>query len=155
MKNPDHNPMTARRGEGRIRMIKLAGWLITLCGVAHTLGALAQTVPRYADGWLGWALWEEQNRNLVEMSHTTAAFWFTVYSFGVPLALFGLTVLYLGRRNVTPPAFIAWTLAAWTIAGEVLSGPSPLLLLLLAAVLLLVGARRAGHGDKPAPASVT
>lgn len=51
-------------------MIKRAGWLITFCGVAHTLGALARTVPRYADGWLGWTLREEQNRDLVEMSHT-------------------------------------------------------------------------------------
>jgi hypothetical protein len=135
-------------------MIKWAGFLITLCGVGHTLGALAQTAPRYAEAWFGWALWEETNRNLVEMSHTTAAFWFTVYSFGVPLILIGLTVLWLGRRNITPPPFVAWTLAAWTLVGEVLSGPSPLLLVLLANVLLLAGARRARHRDNPTPAAV-
>jgi hypothetical protein len=135
-------------------MITWAGFLITLCGIGHTLGALAQTVPRYAEGWFSGALWEETNHNLVEMSHTTAAFWFTVYSFGVPLILIGLTVHWLGRRNITPPPFIAWALAAWTVVGEVLSGPSPLLLVLLASILLLAGAHRARHRDNPTLASV-
>ena len=35
-------------------MIKWAGWLITLCGVVHTLGSLVETAPRYAEGWLSW-----------------------------------------------------------------------------------------------------
>lgn len=129
-------------------MIKWAGWLITLCGVGHTLGALAQTVTRYAEGWFSWALWEEQNKDLVTMSHTTAAFWFSAYSFGPPLIVVGVTVLWLSRRGITPPPFIAWSAASWTLVTAVLSGPSPLLLLLLAAVLLLVGARRSGS---PAP----
>lgn len=136
-------------------MITWAGVLITLCGVGHTLGALAQTVPRYAEAWFGWALWEEAHRDLGAMSHTTAAFWFSVYSFGVPLILIGLTVLWLGRRDTTPPPFIAWTLAAWTIVGEVLSGPSPLSLVVLASILLLAAARRDRHRDHPTPASVT
>lgn len=130
-------------------MIKWAGRIIALCGIAHLLGALWMTAPRYAEGWFGLALWEAQNRNLVEMSHPTAAFWFTVYCFSVPLILVGLTVLWLDRRGVTPPTFIAWTVAAWTLVGEVLSGPSPLVLLLLAAGLLLAGARRATHRDNP------
>lgn len=130
-------------------MIRWAGILITLCGVGHTLGALAQTVPRYAGRWFDWALWEETNHNLVEMSHTTAAFWFTVYSFGVPLMLIGLTVLWLSRRNITPPPFVAWALAAWIIVGEVLAGPSPLLAVVIAAILLLTGARRARRCDNP------
>ena len=135
-------------------MIGWAGVLITLCGIGHTLGALAQTAPRYAEEWFGWALWEEPNRDLVEMSHTTAAFWFTWYSFGVPLILIGLTVLWLGRRGIAPPPFLPWALAAWIIVGEVLSGPSPLLLVLLANVLLVVGTRRAGQRERPAPGLV-
>ncbi|CAA9391667.1 MAG: hypothetical protein AVDCRST_MAG03-658 [uncultured Rubrobacteraceae bacterium] len=93
-------------------MIKWAGWLITLCGVGHTLGSLVETAPRYAGGWLSWALWEESNANPDAMSHITGAFWYSWYSFGVQLILVGLTVLWLGRRNVTPPPFTAWTLAA-------------------------------------------
>jgi Family of unknown function (DUF6463) len=132
-------------------MIKWAGRIIVLLGSAHLLGALWMTVPRYAEGWVGGALWEEQNRNLVEMSHSTAAFWFTVYCFSVPLILVGLTVLWLERRGITPPTFVAWTVAAWTVVGEVLAGPSPLVLLLLAAGLLLAGARRATRRDNPVP----
>jgi hypothetical protein len=135
-------------------MIAWAGVLITLCGVGHTLGALAQVAPRYAGAWFGWALWEDANRNLAEMSHTTAAFWFTAYSFGPPLVLLGLTVLWLGRRHIAPPPFVAWAMAAWTIVGEVLSGPSPLMLLLIAAVLLLIGDRRARPRDNLSPEAV-
>jgi hypothetical protein len=89
------------------------------------------------------------------MVELTAAFWFTVYCFSVPLILVGLTVLWLQRRGITPPTFIAWTVAAWTLVGEVLSGPSPLVLLLLAAGLLLAGARRATRRDNPVPHAVT
>jgi hypothetical protein len=92
-------------------MIAWAGFLITLCGVGHTLGALGQTAPRYAGAWFDWALWAEANRNLAEMTPTAAAFWFTVYSFGAPLILFGLTVFWLSRRAIAPPPFLAWALA--------------------------------------------
>lgn len=123
-------------------MIKWAGWLITLCGVGHTLGSLIETAPHYAGDWFRWALWEEQNSDPLAMTHTTAAFWYSVYSFGPPLFVVGLTVLWLNRRGIIPPPFIAWCAVAWTSTTTVLSGPSPLLLLLIAAALLLAGARR-------------
>lgn len=123
-------------------MIKWAGGLIVLCGVGHTLGALVQTAPQYAGSWFSWALWEEHNNDPLAMSHTTAAFWYSVYSFGLPLLLIGVIVLWMGRQGITPPPFIAWSVAAWTAVGAVLSGLSPLLFLLPAAALLLVGARR-------------
>ncbi|WP_280274944.1 DUF6463 family protein [Nocardia wallacei] len=126
-------------------MIKWAGWLITLCGLGHTLGALTQTVPHYAGDWFSWALWEEQNNDPVAMSHLTAAFWYSVFSFGPPLFMVGLIVLWLNRRQISPPSFIAWSVVCWTLITAILSGPSPLLLLLIAAVLLLVGARRAAR----------
>ncbi|RMI32672.1 DUF6463 family protein [Nocardia stercoris] len=128
-------------------MIRWAGWLITLCGVGHTMGALTQTIPHYGQDWLTWALWEKQNSDLVAMSHTTAAFWYTAFSFGPPLIVIGLAVLWMTRHGITPPSFIAWSVASWTLITAVLSGPSPLLLLLLAAVLLLIGARRAARDD--------
>ncbi|MBA3379765.1 MAG: hypothetical protein H0T93_12860, partial [Chloroflexia bacterium] len=59
----------------------------------------------------------------------------------------GLTVLWLDRRGITPPAFIAWMLGIWTVI--VLLTPWPILL--LATVLLLAGIRRARHRDNPAP----
>ncbi|MBC6449561.1 DUF6463 family protein [Actinokineospora xionganensis] len=128
--------MSDSRGEPQ------AGGLIVLCGLGHSIGALVQTAPHYAGSWFGWALWKEQNNDPLAMSHTTAAFWYSVYSFGLPLLLIGVIVLWLDRRGITPPPFIAWSVAAWTVIGTVLSGFSPLLFLLVAAALLLVGGRR-------------
>ncbi|GGS43125.1 DUF6463 family protein [Actinokineospora fastidiosa] len=119
-------------------MVKWAGGLIALCGLGHSVGALVQTAPHHAASWLDWALWATPNTDPVAMTPTTGAFWYTFYSFGLPLLLVGAIVLWMGVRGITPPGFIAWGLAAWTTVGAVLSGPSPLLLLLIAAVLLLV-----------------
>lgn len=124
-------------------MIKWAGWIITLAGIGHTLGSLLETAPDYAGAWFGgvWNLGDYP-----EMSDATVAWWYSVFSFGPPLLLTGLTVLWLARRGMTPPAFIAWAMVAWVVLGFVVDGPSPLLVLLVAAYLLLVGARR-GEGQ--------
>ncbi len=137
--------------EGVLDMIKWAGWLITLCGVGHTTGSLVQTLPHYAGDWFRWKLWDG---DLVTMNHTTAGFWYSAFSFGPPLIVIGLTVVWMARRGITPPAFIAWCAVGWTLITAALSGPSPLLLLLVAATLLLVGARRVGQeavGRQPHP----
>lgn len=137
--------------EGVLDMIKWAGWLITLCGVGHTVGSLVQTLPHYAGDWFRWALWDG---DLVTMNHTTAGFWYSAFSFGPLLILIGLTVVWMERHRITPPAFIAWSAVGWTVVTAVLSGPSPLLLLIVAAALLLAGARRAdreARGRQPHP----
>ena len=77
------------------------------------------------------------------MSDAGVALWLTVDSFGVPLILVGLTVLWLDRRGITPPAFLGWTVGVWAVVEAVIFGPSPSWLLPVAAALLLVGARRA------------
>jgi hypothetical protein len=78
------------------------------------------------------------------MSPAMSAYWLSVNSFGVPLIVVGLTVLWLARRGITPPPFIAWTLGIWTVVDIVVSGPLPpqWLIILLANILLLVGVRR-------------
>jgi membrane protein DedA with SNARE-associated domain len=123
-------------------LIKWAGWLITLYGVAHTLGALTVLGGAHHAGvWLSGGLW---GGDLVDMSPAMSAYWLSVNSFGVPLIVVGLTVLWLDRRGVTPPPVIGWTLGIWTVVKTVMSGPTPSqwLVLLLATILLLVGARR-------------
>lgn len=122
-------------------MIKWAGWLITLYGAAHTLGALTVLgAARHAGVWFSGELWAD---DLASMSPAMSAYWLSVNSFGVPLIVIGLTVVWLGRRGITPPAFIAWTLGIWTVADAVMSGLAPqVMIILLAIILLLVGARR-------------
>ncbi|WP_058043724.1 DUF6463 family protein [Streptomyces roseifaciens] len=129
-------------------MIKWAGWIITFCGTAHTLGALTvEKAARHAGTWFSGGLWSE---DLAEMSPAGSAYWLSLESFGIPLVLIGLTVLWLDRRGITPPAFIGWTLGSWTIVDAIVLPFTPWPLFLLASALLLIGAHRARR-DNPAP----
>jgi hypothetical protein len=124
-------------------VIRWAGRLIVLYGAAHTLAALTfEGAARHADTWFSGELWTE---DFSDMGPATSAYWLSVGSFGVPLVLIGLTVLWLDRRGLVPPPFIAWALAAWTAVDAVALGATPWPVLMLANVLLLVGARRADH----------
>lgn len=129
-------------------MIKWAGWIITLCGIGHTTGSLIQTAPDNAGSWFDGSLWSAGGEDFGAWSEPVATFWYTLYSFGPPLLLIGVTVLWMDRRGITPPPFIAWAVAAWAVVTFVASGPSPLPLLLIAAGLLVAGARRATQPER-------
>ena len=132
-------------------MVKWAGWLIVLYGAAHTLGALTvEGAARHAGAWFSGELWWD---DLADMSPASSALWLSLGSFGVPLVVVGLLVLWLDRRGITPPPFVAATLGVWTVLDAVILLPTPWPILLLATVLLAVGARRAGRRDLPAPTS--
>ncbi|MBD0421726.1 hypothetical protein H0H10_21655 [Streptomyces sp. TRM S81-3] len=121
-------------------MIKWAGWLISFVGAAHTILALTlEKAARHAGAWFSGELWGE---DLSAMSPANSAYWLSLSSFGIPLLLVGLLVLWLDRRAIVPPTFVAWTLAALTVCDAVILGPTPGLLILVAVVLMLVEARR-------------
>lgn len=129
-------------------MITWAGRLIVLYGSAHTLGALtALGAASHAGAWFSRELWSE---DLSDMSPAMSAYWLSVNSFGPPLVLIGLTVLWLDRRGITPPQFVGWAMAAWVATGFLLAGPGvgQDLILLVAAGLLVVHARRAKVRDQ-------
>ena len=50
-------------------------------------------------------LWQD---DLAYMSPDNSALWLSLDSFGVPLIVVGLVVLWLDRNGITPPPFIAW-----------------------------------------------
>jgi Family of unknown function (DUF6463) len=130
-------------------MIRWAGRLIVLYGAGHMLAALtAEGAASHAGAWFGGEVW---GGDFESMSPAMSAYWLTVNSFGLPLVVVGLTVLWLDRRGITPPTFIAWTLGIWTVVDSVIAGPGAGqgLILLVAIILLLVGARRARHRDNP------
>ncbi|GAB3864950.1 hypothetical protein GCM10029963_76210 [Micromonospora andamanensis] len=132
-------------------MVKWAGGLIVFYGAAHTLGGLAaEGAARHAGTWFGGEMWGEE---LANMSPAMSAYWLTVNSFGPPLILIGLTVLWLNRRGITPPQFLAWSMAAWVLVGTVIAGPGvgQDVILLAACGLLLAAHRRAKHTDPLAP----
>ena len=83
------------------------------------------------------------------MSPAMSAYWLTVNSFAPPLIVLGATVLWLNRRDITPPSFIAWMLAVWIVVDTLLSGPGigQWLIVLVAAGLLFAAAHGAeGRG---------
>lgn len=131
-------------------MIKWAGWLIVVFGAAHTLLALTvEEAASHAGDWFSGELWGD---DLSAMNDAASAYWLSWNSFGPPFVVIGLLVLWLHRRGIVPPPFIAWTLGVWAVGDTVILGLSPSPVIVLASVLLLVGARRAARDDAPAPA---
>jgi hypothetical protein len=129
-------------------MVKWAGWLIVFYGTAHTLGALlAEGAANHAPAWFSGALWGQE---LSRMSPAMSAYWLSVNSFGPPLVVIGALVLWLNRRGIMPPSFVAWGVGLWAVADLALSGPGvgQGVIILAACGLLLVAARRDRH---PAP----
>ncbi len=130
-------------------MIKFAGWLMVLYGAAHTIGALTiEGAGVHAGAWFSGQLWNEDFSN---MSAANSALWFSLASFGPTLALLGLTILWLNRRGILPPEFIAWTLGALTLIDGVILLFTPWPILLGATILLLVGIRRSDERLNPPP----
>ena len=86
------------------------------------------------------------------MSAAGSGYWLTFASFSVPLMVLGLMVLWLDRRGITPPTFVAWTLGALTLVDAAIQPFTPWPMLLVANVLLLLGAQRAANVDVPSQA---
>ena len=133
------------------RMTRWAGRLVVLHGTAHTVGALTvEGAARHAGAWLAGEL---RGDDLAHMSAANSAYWLSVMSFGPPLVLLGLLLLWLARRGTVPPPFVGWALAGWTLLDTAVAGPGAGqgLILLLAAGLLLAAARSArAAGQLPA-----
>ncbi|WP_240233052.1 hypothetical protein [Devosia lacusdianchii] len=121
-------------------MIRLAGWLMVFYAAAHTIGALTVLgAARYAGEWFGGALWDEDFSN---MSPAGSALWLSLDSFGIPLLVVGVIVLWMDRRGITPPRFIPWILGAYTLVDGAILLFTPWPIMLVANVLLLVGIHR-------------
>lgn len=137
-------------------MIKWAGGLIVFYGAAHTIGALTfEGAGSHVDTWLRGGLGGE---DFSPMSPAMSAYWFSINSFGPPLILVGLLVLWLDRRGLTPPTFIAWSMIAWFVVGEVAARPGldqDLILLTGALLLLIAGWRARTAGTTPPPVTAS
>jgi hypothetical protein len=110
-------------------------------GLAHMIGALAvEGAARHAGAWFSGQLWHEEFSN---MGPANSALWFSLDSFGPPLTLIGLIILWMDRRGIVPPQFVAWTLGAWTLVDGIILLLTPWPILMAANLLLLAGIRRA------------
>lgn len=130
-------------------MIKWAGRLIVFYGAAHTLAALTvEGAAKHAGAWFSGELW---GADFSDMSPASGALWLSVNSFGVPLILIGLLVLWLDRRGITPPRFLALALGAWTLLDAAILMLTPWAIMLLASVLLLIGSTRSARREASGP----
>lgn len=132
-------------------MMQWAGRILVFLGAGHTVLSLAMVAPDHAAAWFGARLWRPEE-GILEMSPAMAAYWLTVGGFGIPLLTLGLTVLWMHRRGIVPPAFIGWILLAWTLVDAVVLLPSPWVLGVAASVLYLAGVRRAERTAAAVPA---
>jgi hypothetical protein len=123
-------------------MLKWSGWIFVVLGAVHTVLSLAMVVADHAGSWFTGGLWQSEG-GFLDMTDGMSSYWFSLASFGVPLFAIGLTILWLLRRGITPPAFLGWTLLAWALVNLVVLLLSPWILGVVAAVLYLAGVRRA------------
>lgn len=127
-------------------MITWAGRILLLLGAGHLLAGFVLTLPRHGGDWFSGALWG-QGGDIMEMSQANSAFWLTGGSFGVPLVLLGGLVVWLDRRDIVPPAFLAVGLAVWSVFAAIVFEPAPWPVVWIAAGLLVAGARRGREAE--------
>ncbi|WNF26931.1 DUF6463 family protein [Streptomyces sp. C11-1] len=123
-------------------MGRWAGRILMILGAMHLIGLGVQNV-QYLDEWFTGALWGLPRDEFVHPRGANGAFWISLGSFAVPMMLLGALVSDLARRNIATPASIGWGLAAWSVVSAAVLEPTPLLLGLIPAVLLIRGARAA------------
>lgn len=133
-------------------MTKWAGYLLIAISALHMLVLGTDALPQLGH-WLGGGLW-----TLAHWAPATGqdpalvlsgmAFWSTIGSFALPIAVFGALLVWLGRRAITPPAFVGWGLFAWVLLTSLIIQPSGFPLgLIPAALLILAARRRSGAAD--------
>jgi hypothetical protein len=111
-----------------------------LYGCAHSLGALfVEGAASHAGAWFTGQLWHD---DLSNMSPANSALWLSFESFGIPLILIGATIVWMDRRGITPPAFIGWAMAAWTLVDATILLFTPWPIMLVASTMLVLGWQR-------------
>ncbi|MEV6214295.1 DUF6463 family protein [Nocardia sp. NPDC051833] len=133
------------------RMIDWAGIVLAIIGGGHlTIGLLLSSSS--FDEWLSLELWG----HWWEDTPAANSFWANPAGFGWPLLLVGLLIVWMDRRGIVPPAFLAWAVLGWGAVCAVIVEPTPGPVVVIAALLLLRGIRVAGaHAESgsPVPAS--
>ncbi|MFG2986127.1 DUF6463 family protein [Streptomyces sp. NPDC048258] len=124
--------------------VRWAGRILLSLGTLHLVVMGAQNT-QYLGDWFTGTLWNQPREEFIHPAGAAGAFWVTIGSFAVPLILLGVLVLDLARREVTVPPVIGWALAAWGVVGAAILEPTPMILLLVPAVLLI----RAAAQDRP------
>jgi hypothetical protein len=117
------------------------GILATCGGFFHTLVAISERQPAWAqiidEGFFNTIT----SDGSVDRLAVTEAYWYSVGSFGVPLLLLGALVIWLTRRGERVPVWLGCGVISWAVLIGLLGGfDSGTISLLIIGVLLAVGA---------------
>ncbi|MEV6032264.1 hypothetical protein AB0L65_13995 [Nonomuraea sp. NPDC052116] len=124
-------------------LVRRAGGMLVFLGCVH-LVATAVLSAEHIPGWFGGSMWffPPGPEDLSRLAPGVGAFWLVWGSFAVPLGLIGALVVGFGRRGRVPPAYLGIGVGVWALGGAALFEPSPFVLAVVPAVLLLVAHRR-------------
>ena len=109
-------------------------------GALH-LASTAVLSAQHMDAWVRGELWLPQSGPM-EISPAVGAFWLFPGSFGLPLLLLGGMVTWSASIGRTPPAYVGWGIAGWATICALILEPSPFILALVPAAMLIRAARR-------------
>ncbi|NRQ36528.1 hypothetical protein HII36_32545 [Nonomuraea sp. NN258] len=118
-----------------------AGAILVFLACVHLVSTSvlsAAHIPAWFQGEL-W-LFPPSPGDLTDLAANVGAFWMVWGSFGVPLGLIGALVVGFGRRGQVPPAYLGIGVAGWALIGALLFEPSPFVLGLVPAGMLLAAA---------------
>ena len=118
--------------------------ILTFLATAHLVITTALS-HAHLSAFLHGDLWLPAH-GLSDLSPELGAYWLTIGSFGLPLLLLGAIVASTGRAGRTVPAYTGWGLVAWTLVGSLILEPTPMILVLIPAGMLIVARRRASDG---------
>jgi Family of unknown function (DUF6463) len=134
-------PSSEKRGE---RLTKAAGWIAVAFGVVHVVVAPWETRDVWSqvvdDGW--WNTFTLDESTTLAQFERSEAFWRTLGSFGVPVLVLGLYVLWATRQRQRVPGWIGWIVLAWGLLLVTALPASPLWALAVSGGLIVLGDRR-------------
>ncbi|MFC9967091.1 hypothetical protein ACFVH4_22925 [Nocardia ignorata] len=115
------------------------------CAARHIRQIYTQPYKRLVssssfDEWLTFELWG----HWWEDTPAANSFWANPAGFGWPLLLVGSLIVWMDRRGIVPPEFLAWAVLGWGVVCAVVVEPTPAPVVVIAAILLLRGIRVAG-----------
>jgi len=126
-----------------LRKVVWSGGILMVLGALHLAITVALSA-RHVPGWLARDLWlgDDPDLDMSSLPPEAGGFWLSYGSFGLPLLLLGALVRHLGRRGQAAPAFIGWGVGVWAALGAYLIEPTPFLLALIPAAMIVAAARQ-------------
>ncbi|MER6942861.1 DUF6463 family protein [Nonomuraea sp. NPDC000554] len=126
--------VTSALWAGRI-LATLSCLHLALTGVANA---------RHVTGWLTGGLWMTPRGldDLATLGPDGAGFWIFWGSFAVPLGLLGAFVARMAKIGQVPPPYVAVVVAIWALVAAVVFEPSPFVLGVVPAAMLLAAWRK-------------